>query len=135
MITVRGDGATDASIVQDLAGVYDFIGLAWLGTKPQPTRRDGNGCERSWSRATGVRPTHPQDFTRSSEQAILSVGELAGLPAGRFVVIPSGQAPVLGALIPWDRRPMADDVHHSIATFEPGGHGGRAPDIAPGVSW
>ena len=69
------------------------------------------------------------------KQAILSVGELAGLPAGRFVVIPSGQAPVLGALIPWDKRPMADDVHHSIATFEPGGHGGKAVDIAPGVSW
>ena len=53
-------------------------------------------------------------------ELILSVDELAGLPAGRMVVIPSGGYPILAKTVPWfDRPEMREQVAESIRWNEP----------------
>jgi len=90
---------------------------------------------RSAGTSTGGRSTRSVN-TSFDRELILSVDELAGLPAGRMIVLPAGGYPILARTVPWFQRPaMTGRVAASIATFEPGGHGGKAVDIAPGVSW
>ena len=60
--------------------------------------------------------------TSFDKELILSVDELAGLPSGRVIVIPSGEYPLLARTVPWFKRPgMADQVAASVAANEPTG--------------
>ena len=102
-IRLVGAGIADR---QHLGDIAQFIGETY---KPRRTAGTSSGDRVSRSVNTS--------FDR---ELILSVDELAGLPAGRMIVVPAGGYPILGRTVPWFQRPaMAAQVAASIAANEP----------------
>ena len=102
-IRLVGAGIADR---QHLGDVAQFIGETY-----KPRRTAGTSTGDRFSRSVN---------TSFDRELILSVDELAGLPAGRMIVLPAGGYPILGRTVPWFRRPaMTGQVTASIAANEP----------------
>jgi type IV secretory pathway TraG/TraD family ATPase VirD4 len=104
-IRLVGAGIADRAHLGDIAQL--------IGERFTPRKSSGISTGGKSSRSVN---------TSFDRELILSIDELAGLPSGRMIVIPSGEYPILARTVPWFRRPvMADKVATSIATYEPAG--------------
>lgn len=102
-VRVLGAGLADRAHLADVAQL--------IGERHVARRSVGRGSDRRMSTNTSW-----------ERELILSVDELAGLPAGRIVVVPAGEYPILGRTVPWfEREAMRGPVAASVAEFEPHG--------------
>jgi hypothetical protein len=53
------------------------------------------------------------------KERTLSVADLAEMPHGRMLVIPTADRALLAATVPWWKRPIAPQIKASIADLEP----------------
>jgi len=109
-IRVYGGGASDATFLEKLSkliGDYDIT-------------------TSSVSYSKGERGTSRQ----TQRHHILEVSDLAALPPGRAVVIPSGTPATMVKTVPWFTRPDAAAVKASLAKYDPGAAATRAGTTA-----
>lgn len=106
-IRIVGAGIADRRHLEDLAALIGERHVERRSVSASARTRHGGGqsVTSSWDR-----------------EQIMSVDELAGLPAGRVVVVPAGGYPILARTVPWwDRPAMAEAVAASVNRYEPGG--------------
>jgi hypothetical protein len=102
-IRVYGGGGAEQEFLSDLEKV---IGDYNRTVASPSTQRSTSGASQSTSWQLTPTP-------------ILTVAELAALPRGRLVVLPSGAPPVLAAPIYWWDTPAASEIGESIAAYDP----------------
>jgi type IV secretory pathway TraG/TraD family ATPase VirD4 len=102
-VRVYGGGGAEHEFLSDLEKV---IGDYNRTVASPSSQRSASGASQSTSWQLTPTP-------------ILTVAELAALPRGRVVVLPSGAPPVLAAPIYWWDTPAADEIRESIATYDP----------------
>ncbi len=104
-IRIVGAGIADRA---HLADVAQLIGK-------QFTPRKSTGTSTGGRSSRSVNTSFDRDL-------ILDVDELAGLPSGRMIVLPTGQFPILARTVPHFQRPgMKELVARSVAAYEPAG--------------
>jgi type IV secretory pathway TraG/TraD family ATPase VirD4 len=102
-VRVYGGGAAEHEFLSDLEkliGDYNRL-VASPSSQRGPA---GGSASTSWQ----LTPT-----------PILTVADLAALPRGRIIVMPSGSPPVLAEPIYWWNTPDARAIRESIATYDP----------------
>jgi hypothetical protein len=98
-IKVYGGGVSE---VQFLSELSQLIGDFDLETVSTSTGKGGRSASRSVRR-----------------ERILDVADLAGLPKGRAVVLPSGAPATLARTLPWMSGPRAAEASASIRAHDP----------------
>lgn len=102
---IYGGGAREEEFLERLSklvGNYDKV------SRSVSTRGSGS----LWG--SGV-----QTSRQLQRERILDVDDLAALPAGRAVVLSSGNRATLAATLPWTNGPHASAVRDSITTYDP----------------
>jgi hypothetical protein len=102
-VRVYGGGAAEEEFLSDLEKLIgDYNRLV---ASPSAVRAPGGGStSTSWQ----LTPT-----------PILTIADLAALPAGRIIVMPSGAPPVLAEPTYWWNTRHAAQIQQSIATYDP----------------
>ena len=111
-VRVYGGGASEQDFLSDLEhliGEYNRL----VASPSQQQAAGGGSSSTSWQ----LTPT-----------PILTVAELAALPRGRVIVMPSGAPAVLAEPLPWWQSKDAKQIRESIARHDPST---PAPDPAP----
>lgn len=103
-IRVYGGGSTDDRF---LAGLAELVGHYEMDTTSLSAQSGGH-MGRSHTTSTSTR-----------REKILEVSDLAALPRGRAIVLPSGAPPALIETLPWHRGPHAESVKASLAAYAP----------------
>jgi type IV secretory pathway TraG/TraD family ATPase VirD4 len=100
-VRVYGGGASEQAFLSDLEKLIgDYNRMV---ASPNQTRSsNGSSSSTNWQ----LTPT-----------PILTIAELAALPAGRTIVMPSGAPPVLAEPVPWWQTAWASEIEKSIALY------------------
>ena len=110
-IRTYGGGNADTKFLEGisrLTGEHDVL------VRSSTTTRDG--------RSVSVQP---------QRRRILEVSDLAALPRGRMVIVPSGAPAVLARTCPWQHGPYAAAVRKSLARWDQAGNFGTQLDPDP----